>query len=132
MIAYKVVREKDGRLYSCTARGKARLEYVPGSTVNAPEGTALFVFRDVLSAKEFALGLWANSGHRYEVWSCSGEKSSRSLERVAHGYASFNQMLKVWNGYVPKKRHYRAPYGTVFMKRLRLDRKLMRFSEYYD
>lgn len=128
MVAYKIVRNVRGRLYSCAVEGRARLRYDPGRMVRAPRGTALFAFQGEKTARDGAENLHLDTGHKYEVWSCSGEQSHLSLERVADIYEPWHNMLKVWRGgKLNWWRMYKVPRGTVFMDSLKLENRLAVF-----
>lgn len=72
MKAYKVViRSPDGRLWSAVASGKARIQYLPGQWVEAPQwlgekGYHLFVFEELSAALKW-LELFASAAEAWEA-----------------------------------------------------------------
>lgn len=130
MKVYKVVKNTTGKKYpmSCVAPGAYSLEYKPHQRVEAPEGTKLFVFRDIVDAVDFVNGdtgmtfsRIGNMKSHHEVWEAEAGDSLEPVKRIA--YTSDFSIRDYWAGYrLISMRN--APRGTFLCDWVKLKQKV--------
>jgi hypothetical protein len=129
---YKIVRWRDGRLYSAYIGYKAtkplQVEYVPGQP-SKPSVGYLFLFEKLQDAKSYVLR--AGYGYRLEIWTATA-KGLHTVEEVLPGrhipFACYapSTMRRIWDqpGTLKRDKLQYIPYGTILAESVTLQQKI--------
>jgi len=127
MIAYKVVRRVAYKLFSILYEDlgeKNSVEYKPGEFVEAKVGF-LFAFDTLESAL-----IWGKNLSQREIWECEcGENKKPPVGILSWWYLDDRRLINIFwrfyeEGRIPSEHISRMPRGTIFVKKIKLTRRI--------
>jgi len=121
MRVYKVVKKRKGELFSAVVMGRVEVEYKKGVWATPPrwleeEGYLLTAFRSLEQAVKFK-NLNKEIGWELEIWEAEGEDGHITVPPL-------NVYLLEQGEFFSEGDILSWPEGTIFMKKLRLLKKV--------